>query len=137
MAKVVVVNVDLGIDLAQLITESAKELTKDARKELDEAISVMESAKRIKEETDRQKQETVNNMDNALNKIYDMLVGAGGKGLPVEEIMNKVKSFIPNSSAFSLRMNNILSKKGNPYRLIRLKVNGIPHYVFTPFNQES
>ena len=135
MAKVVIVDVDLGIDLDAIITESAKELTKNARDELDQAIAVMDSAKRLKEENDKQKTEALNAVDAAMVAIYDKLVAAGPNGLAVDDIMASVKSFIPNSSAFTLRMNNVLSKRGNPYRLIRVKVNGTPHYVFTPFNQ--
>lgn len=135
MAKVVIVDVDLGIDLDAIITESAKELTKNARDELDQAIAVMDSAKRLKEENDKQKTEALNAVDAAMVAIYDKLIAAGPNGLAVDDIMASVKSFIPNSSAFTLRMNNVLSKRGNPYRLIRVKVNGTPHYVFTPFNQ--
>lgn len=130
-----VFDVNLGIDLDQLITESAKELTKDAKKELDEAIAVMESAKRLKEESEKEKLAQVNNIENTLSKVYDELVIAGPNGISVKVVTEKVKTFIPNSSAFSLRMGNFLSKKGNPYRLVRLKINGEPHYVFTPFNQ--
>jgi hypothetical protein len=134
MAKVVIIDVDLGLDLDAIITESAKQLTKDAKDELDQAIAVMDSAKKLKEEADRQKNEAITGIDNAMTAIYDKLVSAGSNGISVEDIMESVKAFIPNSSAFSLRMNNVLSKRGNPYRLIRAKVNGKPHYVFTPFN---
>lgn len=137
MAKVVVVDVDLGIDIESIIRDSAKALTRDAKNELDEAVAVMESAKRLKDEEERKKIETVNNMENAILKAYMALESAGPKGIKVDDIMSQVKTFIPNSSAFSLRMNNLLSKKGNPYRLIRLKVDGSPHYVFTPFNVQS
>jgi len=137
MSKVVIIDVDLGLDLDAIITESAKELTKNARDELDQAIAVMDSARRLKEESDRQKSEAASSIDNAMLALYDKLAAAGPNGIAVDVIMESVKAFIPNSSAFTLRMNNLLSKRDNPYRLIRAKVNGAPHYIFTPFNQPS
>lgn len=137
MSKVVIIDVDLGLDLDAIITESAKELTKNARDELDQAIAVMDSARRLKEESDRQKSEAASSIDNAMLALYDKLAAAGPNGIAVDVIMESVKAFIPNSSAFTLRMNNLLSKRDNPYRLIRAKVNGSPHYIFTPFNQPS
>ena len=135
MAKVVVINVDLGINLDGIIADSVQDLTNNAKKELDLAISIAESAKRIKEEKTQEKTKLTSGLSMAMEEAYKMLETAGVIGVPVETIVESTKQYVPNSSAFALRMNNILSTKGNPYRLIRSKINGIPHYIFTPFNK--
>lgn len=135
MAKVVLIDVDLGINLDGIIAESAQELTNNARKELDGALAVAESAKRIKEEKAKEKTSKISEVAAAMEAAYKQLESAGLEGVSVDVIVSSVKQFVPNSSAFTMRMNNILSMKGNPFRLIRSKVNGIPHYVFTPFNE--
>ena len=137
MAKVVVIDVDLGIDINSIIAESAKDLTANARNELDGALAIAESAKRIKEEKAQQKTEQSSGITVAMEAAYKKLEEAGLSGLPVTDIVASVQQFVPNSSAFTLRMNNILSVKGNPYRLIRSKINGVPHYLFTPYNKEG
>ena len=135
MAKVVVINFDLGINLDGIIADSIQDLTNNAKKELDVAISIAESAKRIKEEKAQEKTKLTSGLSMVMEEAYKMLETAGVIGVPVETIVELTKQYVPNSSAFTLRMNNILSTKGNPYRLIRSKINGIPHYIFTPFNK--
>ncbi len=137
MAKVVVIDVDLGINLDEIIEESAKELTNNARRELDGALAIAESVKRIKEEKMQQKTNQTTGITTAMEEAFKKLEAAGTNGVIVDEILEIVKQFVPNSSAFALRMNNILSTKGNPYRLIRSKINKIPHYIFTPFNKSN
>lgn len=135
MAKVVVIDVDLGINLDGIIAESAQDLTTNARNELDGALAIAESAKRIKDEKAQQKSEQTSGIVATMDTAYQKLEAAGVNGIPVTDIVSSVQQFVPNSSAFTLRMNNILSMKGNPYRLIRSKINGVPHYLFTPFNK--
>lgn len=135
MAKVVIIDVDLGINVAEIINESAKDLTNDARNELDNALMIAESARKIKIEKEQTKTKQTTGIVAAMDGAYQKLVDAGESGIPVDIIVTSVKEYIPNSSAFAIRMNNILSTKGNPYRLIRKKVNGAPHYIFSPFNE--
>ena len=71
-----------------------------------------------------------------MEEAYKGLENAGSKGIPVDTIIESVKQYIPNSSAFMLRMKNVLSVKGNPYRLVRAKIDNVPHYLFTEFNEE-
>ena len=134
MAKIVIIEVDLGINLDEIIAENAHELTSNAKNELDGAIAIAESVRRIKDTKEQQKTEQINGIVSVMESAYDKLVKAGSNGIPVDDIVSAVKQFVPNASAFTTRMNNILSTKGNPYRLIRSNINGVPHYLFTPFN---
>ena len=135
MAKIVLIDVDLGIDLNQMIIDSAKDLTRNARVELDNALAVMDSAKQLKDQKEKAKEEKSTGLDTVLMQAYEKLVAAIPIGVSVADIMSIVTMYVPNTSAFSLRMNTMLSKKGNPYRMIRVKNNNIPHYLFTPFNK--
>jgi hypothetical protein len=136
MAKIVIIDVDLGINVEELIANNAKELTELAKKELDEAIAVAESAKMIQAEKTAKAKSTTTGINKVIDEAYSMLESNLEEGVAVDKIMEHVHDFIPNSSAFALRMNNILSSRGNPYRLIRKKVSGVPHYVFTSFNEQ-
>lgn len=136
MAKIVVIDVDLGINVEELIANNAKELTDLAKQELDEAIAVAESAKKLQAEKTAKAKNTVDGIQRVLDETYEMLESAKEDGVPVDTIVSHVKEFIPNSSAFTIRMNNILSSRDNPYRLIRKKVAGVAHYIFTSYNEE-
>jgi Mrp family chromosome partitioning ATPase len=84
---------------------------------------------------EKAKEEKITGLDTVLMQAYEKLVAAIPSGVSVADIMSIVTMYVPNTSAFSLRMNTMLSKKGNPYRMIRVKNNNIPHYLFTPFNK--
>jgi sugar-specific transcriptional regulator TrmB len=118
MAKIVVIDVDLGINVEELIANNAKELTDLAKQELDEAIAVAESAKKLQAEKTAKAKSTVDGIQRVLDESYEMLESAKEEGVAVDKIILHVKEFIPNSSAFTIRMNNILSARDNPYRLI-------------------
>lgn len=136
MAKVVIIDVDLGINIDTIIAESAKELTAEARHQLDNALAIAESAKRIKEEKTLKTKSHKDGIQKVLDSAYEMLESQLDVGVSVSKISDLIKDQIPNTSAFATRMNNILNMKGNPYRMLRKKVDGIPHYIFTKFNVE-
>lgn len=136
MAKVIIIDVDLGIDIDAIVAESAKELTAEARHQLDNALAIAESARRIKEEKTLKTKSHKDGIQKILDTAYEMLEASLDKGVPVTTISELIKDQIPNTSAFSNRMNNILSMKGNPYRMLRQKIDGVPHYIFTKFNVE-
>lgn len=134
MSKVVIIDVELGIDLDQLIFESAKDLTTSAKTELDGVLSAAKAVQEIKQQKSDNKERVSNDVNNIILDAYNKLEQAGSNGLPVDAIMSSVSPTIPNSSAFALRMKKVLSIKGNPYRLIRASIDGKPHYIFTQFN---
>lgn len=136
MAKVVVIDVDFGFDIDKIISESAQELTTNAKNELDGAISAAKSVQEIKNQKIAAKEQSVNNIQISMEKAYDALKSARGSGVAVQTIMDLVSPHIPNSSAFMLRMKKMLSAKDNPYRLVRATIEGVPHYIFTSYNQD-
>lgn len=135
MAKVVVIDVNLGINLDDLILESAKDLTTNAKEELDGVISAAKAVQSLKVKKTAEKEQNKNDTIIIIEEAFNMLELAGSKGIPVDTIITTVKPHIPNSSAFALRMKTLLSSKDNPYRLVRTSIDGIPHYLFTNFNK--
>lgn len=134
MAKVVVIDVNLGIDLNTIIAECAQELTGNAKKELEGAIALAESIKKLKDQKEEIANKQVSGLATAMEKAYQKLE-SNKNGVPVNDIMAIVSEFVPNSSALTTRIQTILKSKGNPHRLIRCKIGSIPHYLFTPFNE--
>ncbi len=132
--KVVIIDIDLGLSVNDIINEEIEDLTGAAIKELDNALEIAKATQRVKLEKEAAARETDTKLNDAMEEAFKNLVEAGAAGLPVSAVMNTVASVVPNSSAFTLRMKGILSQKGNPYFLERQKVHGTPHYVFIPFN---
>ncbi len=132
--KVVIIDVDLGVSVADIIKENVTELTTQTKTDLTTAIETAKAVQRVKLEREQKINTITQQLSAAMDDAYNQLVTASTTGLPVTTIMALVSPHVPNSSAFTTRMKHILSQKGNPYALGRIKHLGVPHYRFTPYN---
>lgn len=137
MAKVSIIEIDLGADIDEIISENVEELTGNAKRELDQAIELAKQRDEIREQKATEKKKADDAVTTVMDVAYQRLVDAGADGVLCSDIMEIVNEHVPNSSAFSLRMKKILRDQGNPYALSRKKRKGNPHYIFSPFNQED
>ena len=135
--KVSIIEVNLGEDIDDMISEDVIELTQEAKQELDNTIAVAKNVQKLKEQKDLEKQKSKDDLQETLNTAYDGLIEAGNGGVLVEDIMESVKPLIKTASAFSLRMKTYLRNKGNEYIMKRKKIDKKPHYVLEPYNKES
>lgn len=132
--KVQIIDVDLGLSINDIIAAEVEDITGAARRELDIALDTAKTIQRVKLEKETEIKAADQKLLDALDKAFLNLADAGDAGLPVSAVMATVIEVIPNSSAFTLRMKGVLSQKGNPYRLERIKIYGTAHYRFVPFN---
>jgi len=134
--KVSIIEVNLGEDIDDMISEDVIELTQEAKQELDNTIAVAKNVQKLKEQKDLQEQKTKDDLQKTLDTIYDDLVEAGNEGVLAESIVESIKPSIKTASAFSLRMKTYLRNKGNEYIMQRKKIDKKPHYVLIPYNKE-
>jgi hypothetical protein len=137
MAKVSIIEINLGADINEIISENVEELTGQAKHELDQAIELAKQRDALREQKTNDKKEADNAVTAVMETAYQRLVDAGPEGIICSDIMDTVSEHVPNSSAFALRMKKILRDKGNPYSLTRKKHKGNPHYIFRIFNSED
>jgi hypothetical protein len=131
--KVSIVEVDLGVSVADIIANEIRSLSDATKAKVDEAIELSKAAERTKEA----RQKATDRATQLMETAYDTLEGAGEKGVPAATILEFVREAITTPSAFSLRMKKILSDKGNPYLLERKKLDGVMSYIFVPFNKQE
>lgn len=134
MTKVSIIEIDLGINIADLINEDVVGLVGEAQKELETAIAVAKKVAALKEQKQQESDAANTKITTVMNTAYDALREAGEHGVPIEQIGTIIEGAIPNISAFTLRMKKILRDKGNPYAITRKRINGKPSYIFIPYN---
>jgi len=137
MAKVSIIEIDLGADIDEIISENVTELTGKAKEELDQAIELAKQRDALREQKANDKKKADDAVTTVMEIAYQRLVDAGADGVLCSDIMDIVNEHVPNSSAFTLRMKKILRDQGNPYALARKKRKGNPHYIFSPYNKED
>jgi hypothetical protein len=136
MTKVFIVEFDLGASVESIVSEEVQTITGESQRILDNAIQHQQALKKAKEQKEAAKKSVDDAIIRVMSEAYDQLLEAGETGIPVNTLVDNAKPTIPNSSAFTLRMKNILKEKGNPYALKRKQRNKIPHYIFEPFNEQ-
>jgi|10_taG_2_1085330.scaffolds.fasta_scaffold00305_36 hypothetical protein len=133
--KVSIIDVTLGARVEDIISENVVSLTGKARQELDTAIEERKKVDEVKNKRAAAKKESDDKVTNAMGQVYELLEKAGEDGVIVDDIMAIIQEFVPNTSAFTLRMKKILKDKGHPFRIARKKRNKKAVYTFEPFNQ--
>lgn len=137
MAKVCIIDVDLGIDINKILESGVEELTAPAKEALEVAIADQKALNKLKEAKETEIQQKQDKLDTIMIAAYNMIKESNENGVPVSTILDNVIPTVANASAFTMRMKTLLQKEGNIYILERIKRHGTPHYVFKPFNQES
>lgn len=134
MAKVSIIEVDLGIQIGDLINEDVTGLVGEAQQELENAIAIAKKTAELKEQKQREAKEADDKVHQVMTQARDALIKSGDNGVPVSEILAMVSGVIPTASSFSLRMKTILKNEGNQYALVRKKIKSKPHYIFLRYN---
>lgn len=130
MTKLCIIDVDLGANVEELITQDVAVLTGQAEKELETAIASARDLAKIREE----RRTADDNVSNTVETAYQSLLAAGPGGVAVAIIWDSAKAQITTQSALTLRLKSWLKKLGNPYVLNRIKKDGEDYFVLTPFN---
>lgn len=134
--KITIIPVNLGYDVQDLIAEGVEELTGQAKRDLETAIEVSKERDALKARQNAEKSQAVDSISLLMGQAYDKIEQAKDRGVHCNDVLGLVSEVIPNSSAFTLRMKKLLRDRGNPFALSRVKINGEPHYIFIPFNQQ-
>lgn len=137
MTEVTIIEIDLGIDIDDIISENIEALTNESKKELDLAIEMAKERDKLRERQKVEKENANDALSLAMEFVYNKLVDSMPNGVPCDEVMERVKDSVPNQTAFTIRMKKILRNRGNPYSISRKKVAGVQHYFFTEFNGEE
>jgi 2-phospho-L-lactate guanylyltransferase (CobY/MobA/RfbA family) len=136
MAKLSIIEIDLGININDIIQENVEAVTGDAKKQLDAAISVAKQKVELANKQKLTKQKSHDDLNNIMITAYEKLEQSGENGCLCSDILNIVQEHVANASAFSLRMKKILREKDNPYTLKRFKKQGNPRYRFESYNEQ-
>lgn len=134
--KICVFDVDLGLDISETINNDIQELTSETRTQLDETIKMAKIVQKVRIETEEKKKSLADRITTCMNTIYSKLVETYNIGIPSSELLSLISDVISTQSAFTLRMNKILFDKGNPYKLINKKVNGVKMTMFVEFTKD-
>lgn len=128
MAKVTIIDIDLGINVEEIIASKVVELNAGTQEKLDNYIRVQQLAQQKLDEEKAKSKEDPSKiiLQNIFEKI-ESKIQEGNDGLEASIIEGLLPKDIPNMSAFCLKMNNML--KGQGKRIKRISRNSTPYYT--------
>lgn len=140
MAKLTIIDVDLGQDVESIIADDVKSLTAKNQSDIDKALEQKQSVLKERNEklikttnAERQSQE-------ALEKVYNALLVAkqADMHLSLEKMVEISSPVITSSSALVMRLQTYIKKfHGNKYVLNRITRDKKPAYQLINYNVES
>jgi len=139
MEEMIIVDVDLGQDINDIINEDVEEMTEQTRQAVDEAIAQKKSVETGRSIQAQQKLRKEQDIRLALEEVYKNLLKTVGSDscLSLEDMGEIAEPAIANTSALILQLRSFIRKeKGNTYVLKRRMKDKKPVYVLLPFNVE-
>ena len=131
MGKMVIVEVDLGQYIEDIINDDIEEMTEKTRQAVDEAIAqkkTVETDRMVQAQQRTQKEQQIR---DSLEMVYGALLESFrlNSCLSLEDMKKLVTPNISNTSALILQLKSFIRKeKGNAYVLKRLTKNKKPVY---------
>lgn len=106
MSDVVVIDVDLGVDIREIIDESVRSITEQNKKQIDETIEVARITQRVAIEKQAAKAST----NNKLQLIYTILLQSK---ISSDQLTQKIKPEYSTLSGFISKFKSFLKNEMN------------------------
>lgn len=132
--KICIIDVDIGINIDEMISEDIIQLTGNSRNQLDGAIETAKEVQRVKTEKDQASKNATDKTDKTLQSIYSKLLDSKNDGISANDVAVEISGVITTMSAFTLKMKKFLSDNGNKFILEKKKIDGTVKYILTPYN---
>ena len=136
MAKMTIIDIDLGERVEEIISEGVKEITEQNIAEIEKAIDEKKHIVERKSAQLKQEQQVA----DTLEALYQLLLDAHKENrlVGIDELLEKAAPIITNNSALISRIKNYLRKqKGNEFVLVKRLRKRKPVYELNPFNTEQ
>ena len=96
--KVSIIEIDLGTDIDDIISEGVEELTGAAKQELDQAIELTKQRDELRNKKETDKKKIGDAVTTILDSAYQRLVDAGTDGVLCSDIMDIVNEHVPTKT---------------------------------------
>lgn len=125
-SKIVIIDVDLGVSIQDLIDKEVEIFTGETKKLVDKMIEQQKHVQATKQKVEDEKKKVI----DVLDQLYEQLEAAGDAGIPVQQVWDIAKEVVSTPSAFTLKMKNKMVEKGSKKLFVRAKIEKIERYIF-------
>jgi hypothetical protein len=131
--KFLVIPVNLGFDVDDIITTDLTELTSESRSELNKAINIAKAAQNIVTEKTKAKEEKTSRLQQDVVKIYDSMTSKGNTGTTSKEIRDLIGPEV-NMSTLTAKLKLHIKTQNEKLELEKVTRAGVVYYRITEVN---
>jgi hypothetical protein len=131
--KFLVIPVNLGFDVDDIITTDLTELTSESRSELNKAINIAKAAQNLLTEKTKAKEEKTSRLQQDIVKIYDSIISNGNTGTTSKEIRNLIGQEV-NMSTLTAKLKLHIKGQNEKLELEKVTRAGVVYYRITEVN---
>lgn len=132
--KVLVIPIDLGFVIDDIINTDLTLLTKDSKDQLDRAISVAKAIQAVKDQKTQAKTEKLTKEQTILETIYTNITETKNIGYPLANIKELLEPLGISLSTITVKLKQMLNERLPNHDLEKVKRGGIQYYKFISLN---
>lgn len=134
--KILIIPVDLGFDISDIINTTLTELTSESKTELDKALNIAKAAKQVTEEKNRIKDEKTSKIQKQVETLYNELIKTS-EGIATNDIRLLINDPQLNLSTLTSKLKSYIKSQDQNYELEKISRSGTNYYRITKLNQAS
>jgi len=129
--RFIVIPVNLGINIDDIISTDLTDLTTESRSELDKALNIAKAVQSVKIEKTKQKEEKTTKLQKNIIALYEAIKNANTTGVSSKDIKTILNDESANLSTLTPKLRTYLKEQDPEYELEKVTRAGTVYYRFS------
>jgi len=129
--RFIVIPVNLGINIDDIISTDLTDLTTESRSELDKALNIAKAVQSVKIEKTKQKEEKTTKLQQNIIALYEAIKNANITGVSSKDIKTILNDESANLSTLTPKLRTYLKEQDPEYELEKVTRAGTVYYRFS------
>ncbi len=129
--RFIVIPVNLGINIDDIISTDLTDLTTESRSELDKALNIAKAVQSVKIEKTKQKEEKTTKLQQNIIALYEAIKNASTTGVSSKDVKTLLNDESANLSTLTPKLRTYLKEQDPEYELEKVTRAGTVYYRFS------
>ena len=129
--RFIVIPVNLGINIDDIISTDLTDLTTESRSELDKALNIAKAVQSVKIEKTKQKEEKTTKQQQNIIALYEAIKNANTTGVSSKDMKTILNDESANLSTLTPKLRTYLKEQDPEYELEKVTRAGTVYYRFS------
>lgn len=128
--KILVIPVNLGFTIDDIINTDLTELTQESQVQLNKAINIAKAIQAAKDEKEKTQLEKTNRTQRVTEEIFNKIIESGKIGMPLSDIKTLLEPVNLSLSALTTKLKQAIQSQNPNSDLEKSKRGGLTYYKF-------